>query len=123
MALARPAPGRVAAWGAGVGAAVARMQDIWAGHIEVTEGAQGLYEEILGQAPRLSNQVQRLRREHEQIGVAIRDANDSLSAIDDDRLSTVREELTELVAQLLRHRQRGADLVYEAYHVDIGGGE
>jgi hypothetical protein len=28
---------------------------------------------------------------------------------------------TELVATLARHRQRGADLVYEAYEFDIGG--
>ena len=26
-----------------------------------------------------------------------------------------------LFADLVRHRKRGLDLVYEAYHVDIGG--
>ena len=28
---------------------------------------------------------------------------------------------TELVGRVVRHRQRGADLIYEAYEVDIGG--
>ncbi|WP_422771495.1 hypothetical protein ACN28C_33630 [Plantactinospora sp. WMMC1484] len=28
---------------------------------------------------------------------------------------------TDLLRELFRHRQRGADLVYEAYQPDIGG--
>jgi hypothetical protein len=32
-----------------------------------------------------------------------------------------RRHALELMAALVRHRQRGADLVYEAYSVDIGG--
>ena len=28
---------------------------------------------------------------------------------------------SKLLGQLTRHRQRGADLIYEAYQVDIGG--
>jgi hypothetical protein len=34
----------------------------------------------------------------------------------------LRSVLTSLLVALARHRQRGADLVYEAYAVDIGGG-
>ncbi len=34
----------------------------------------------------------------------------------------LRVELTALLAALARHRQRGADLIYEAYAVDLGGG-
>ena len=32
-----------------------------------------------------------------------------------------REEVTTLMGQLVRHRQKGTDLVYEAYDVDLGG--
>ncbi|HET7278961.1 MAG TPA: hypothetical protein VFJ22_12850 [Dermatophilaceae bacterium] len=32
----------------------------------------------------------------------------------------VREHI-EIISVLLRHRQRGSDLVFEAYEVDIGG--
>jgi len=32
-----------------------------------------------------------------------------------------RDRLLALLGSLVRHRQRGADLVYEAYAVDIGG--
>jgi hypothetical protein len=33
----------------------------------------------------------------------------------------VRAAATSLLARLARHRQRGADLVFEAYQVDVGG--
>jgi hypothetical protein len=33
----------------------------------------------------------------------------------------VRQRADELLAALSRHRQRGADLVYEAYATDLGG--
>jgi hypothetical protein len=33
----------------------------------------------------------------------------------------VREDATRLMGHVIKHRQRGADLVYEAYATDIGG--
>ena len=38
-----------------------------------------------------------------------------------DAVAARREAATELVGRIVRHRQRGADLIYEAYEVDIGG--
>jgi hypothetical protein len=35
----------------------------------------------------------------------------------------VRKQGTNLLGRLVRHRQRGADLIYEAYQTDIGGGD
>jgi seryl-tRNA synthetase len=43
--------------------------------------------------------------------------------LDGDEVTRVRELGTELLGSIVRHRQRGADLVYEAYEVDIGGDE
>jgi len=34
-----------------------------------------------------------------------------------------REAINQLLALLARHRQRGSDLIYEAYAVDIGGSD
>ena len=39
-----------------------------------------------------------------------------------DMVEAIRESLVDVLRSISRHRQRGADLVYEAYHVDIGGG-
>jgi hypothetical protein len=36
-------------------------------------------------------------------------------------VDTVRDRGTALLAQLARNRQRGSDLIYEAYASDIGG--
>ncbi|MDN5789700.1 MAG: hypothetical protein L0H25_02355, partial [Micrococcales bacterium] len=36
-------------------------------------------------------------------------------------LPIFREEVTVLIGRLVRHRQAGSDLIYEAYQVDIGG--
>src|SRR6266508_4521523 len=76
------------AWLDSLGGALAHLDEVFAIHVQVTEGAGGLYEEIVENAPRLANRVKRFRREH---------------------------------ADMVRHRKRGLDLVYEAYHVDIGG--
>ena len=35
----------------------------------------------------------------------------------------MREHGTTVLGRIVRHRQRGADLIYEAYATDIGGGD
>jgi hypothetical protein len=89
----------------------------------VTEAAGGLYEEILENAPRLANRVKRLRREHADITAAIRSGSAETQAATQDpgRVEALRDHAVRLLADLVRHRKRGLDLVYEAYHVDIGG--
>ena len=36
-------------------------------------------------------------------------------------LDDARDDLQRFIGQVIKHRQRGADLVWEAYNVDIGG--
>ena len=38
-----------------------------------------------------------------------------------DETAAIREQALELLAAIVRHRHLGADLLYEAYDVDIGG--
>ena len=38
-------------------------------------------------------------------------------------LDDARDDLQRFIGRVIRHRQRGADLVWEAYNVDIGGVE
>jgi hypothetical protein len=90
-------------------------------HVVETEADGGLLNQILTDAPRLANAVYRLRQDHVELSDAvaallIRPApgNGDSAAIRDAGLS--------LLGQLARHRQRGADLLYEAYNVDVGGG-
>jgi hypothetical protein len=102
--------------------ALERLQEVFAVHIEVTEAPGGLYQEILENAPRLANRVTRFRREHAEITEGIRrDLADCATAADPEAAQALRDHSVRLFADLVRHRKRGLDLVYEAYHVDIGG--
>jgi hypothetical protein len=121
-ALAAPAPGRIAAWTEQVAASLAHLAADFAEHIAVTEGPGGLYTDVLASAPRLSNPIRRLTAEHAQVAseldavVARLPGVGSAEDVDDVRAAT-----TTLLGRLVRHRQRGADLVFEAYQVDVGG--
>jgi hypothetical protein len=99
-----------------------RLQEVFAVHVEVTEAPGGLYHEIMENAPRLANRVARFRREHAEITDGIRRAlAECAGAGDPDAVQALRDHAVRLFADLVRHRKRGLDLVYEAYHVDIGG--
>ena len=85
---------------------------------------EGLYDEIAHRAPRLSGKIERLREEHP----AMRDATTALIAKlastpvgDAWPLDEARDDLQRLLGKIVRHRQLGADLVWEAYNLDIGG--
>jgi len=110
-------------WLERLGGALAHLDEVFAVHVRVTEAAGGLYEEILENAPRLANRVKRFRREHADITAAIGRgiAETQAAAQDAGRVEALRDHAVRLLADLVRHRKRGLDLVYEAYHVDIGG--
>jgi hypothetical protein len=96
-------------------------------HIGVTEGPEGLFQEVRGAAPRLANGVEHLRGDHQRIRRQMADLLEAVRAVvdsgDGERARLVRSDLVLLLADLTRHRQLGADLVYEAYAVDIGVGD
>jgi hypothetical protein len=122
QALAAPAPGRAAAWTGRVHEALLALSADLRVHVEITEGPDGLYRSVLAAAPRLSNAVDRLSLEHGKLQSLI---DDLLSGLTDpateDGVGPARERGTTLLGQLVRHRQRGADLIFEAYQTDIGG--
>lgn len=120
-ALDAPAPGRVDEWTHGVRGALANVHDVWTRHVVDTESPGAFLDELVEEEPRLANQVRRLREEHGEILSVLLAAEDHLARTPID-VEAVRATLTTLLSELARHRQRGADLVYEAYDVDIGGG-
>ena len=101
-------------------AAMLHLRTVWALHVDVTEAPGGLYEEIIENAPRLANWINRFKREHGSLAEAIERATADLHGAT-ALTPELRDRLARLLADLTRHRKRGYDLVYEAYHVDIGG--
>jgi hypothetical protein len=123
-ALAAPASGRAVVWGEGVHHALAVVADDFSAHIEVTEGPNGLHQEILSGDLRLANAVRILGNEHAEIAAQVATlVADSAAPVTPSDTAELRERATQLIGQLIRHRQRGADLIYEAYQTDIGGGD
>ncbi len=124
QALAAPAPRQEEQWAAGVHAALAALAAEFAAHIEVTEGSGGLHEAILGGDLRLANAVAALTAQHAQISQRLGALVDgSAASVDTADVEQMRDRATDLLAALARHRQRGADLIYEAFATDIGGGD
>ncbi|MDV3220223.1 hypothetical protein [Intrasporangium sp.] len=110
------------AWRERVRAALAELAHDFDDHIAITESPGGIYDRATRSAPRLSGAVNRLLAEHrdfrEQIHGYLAVLEHGGMVAD---LPAFREEVTALVGRLVRHRQIGGDLVYEAYNVDLGG--
>jgi methyl-accepting chemotaxis protein len=125
-AVKAPAQDRFDEWAISVRSALESLREVVDHHIFATEAADGFLDEIVTTEPRLANQAQRLRDEHGQMVDSISAALARLRARPsfevDDWVDAMRDRLCALLALLSRHRQRGADLVYEAYDVDLGSG-
>lgn len=123
-AISGPATGREQEWSSGVVTRLLALRDALDEHIEATERTDGLYDEITGRAPRLSNAVQRLQAEHPEMRSAISQTIDRLQTTpvgESWPLGEARDDLQRLLGRVVKHRQLGADLVWEAYNLDIGG--
>ncbi len=106
-----------------VGATLRLLRCDFGEHQTVAEGPDGLYQDVVNTAPRLSNAAQQLLAEH----MLIMNAIDALAsriprgACDVQCAAEIRRAGLNLLRWLERHRQRDADLLFEAYETDIGG--
>jgi len=125
-AAAEPASGREEQWQVGVMAALENLEAEIVDHIEVTEREHGLYDEIIDVAPRLSRSIEVLRDEHPAMQAstaALRARLVGVPVRGDEEIAEARQAIDHVLAQLVSHRRRGADLLWEAYSLDTGGGE
>jgi septal ring factor EnvC (AmiA/AmiB activator) len=123
---ATAAPGRETDWLARVRAA-----------LEVLEGALGEQEQhsalsdstlsdIEQEEPRLRNRVIQLRRRHRDLHLRVGELRSQLeesTASEGIDFVDIRRRLERLAAELRYQQAREADLVYEAYTVDLGVGD
>jgi hypothetical protein len=126
QAISGPAAGRIREWTDEVTRRLRQLHHALEVHVAVTERPGGLYEEILAQAPRLAGKVRRIGAEH----AVLRESVSTLlsrfesTPIGDARpLEEARADVQRLLGKIVRHRQLGADLVWEAYSVDIGSAD
>lgn len=123
-ALAVPA-GRSADWSDLVASSLTRLRAILEDHVQSTEAEEGLFTQITGDEPRLEKHVDKMREEHDHLMELVTRllARVRGAVPDADDVKQIREDGLELVALVSRHRQRGSDLLYEAYSLDLSGGD
>lgn len=88
-------------------------------HAVEVEGPDGLLNELAEDAPRLVPKIDMLRDEHP---VLLEQASAAITAVADREPDDARAIVLDLLVAIARHRQKGSDLVYDAYNVDLGGG-
>ncbi|HUF96049.1 MAG TPA: hypothetical protein VMO52_08210 [Acidimicrobiia bacterium] len=92
-------------------------------HIQDVEGGEGLLSRVVDETPHLAAEVASLKEEHQQLSAARFRALATLRQPGRPDPDVVRRRVTSLLGRLALHRQRGAELVYDAYSVDIGTGD
>jgi hypothetical protein len=90
-------------------------------HIVEVEAGDGLLPELRSLDPRFVNAADELEAEHPVLCEHVDKAREVLTS--DASPPEIRRHVLDVLVALVRHRQRGADLVFEAYNVDIGGAE
>ena len=110
-------------WRQGVAARLGALGDAFAEHVAETEGPGGLYDEMEDIAPHVQGKARRLREEHPPLKAAIVAATARFASPlpEGSDLDTLRDDMQRLMGRFIRHRQHGADLVWDAYELDIGG--
>ncbi len=109
-----------AAWNRTVAVALTELRAALARHAEFTESPDGLFADVKEEAPRLIHRVERLEAEHGALEERIERCTGELAATD---LATAEASVAAVVAAFDRHVDRGAELVYDAYNVDISTGD
>src|SRR5262249_36154881 len=89
-------------------------------HVEFSEGPDRLFVELRGDWVEGAPEIDRLCREHVAIRSAIDQVQQQVDAGNDEATRAGVRHLTKLLHQ---HRQRGADLLYNAYNVDVAAGD
>jgi hypothetical protein len=117
--IAAASPSGESGWRDALRRALEALQVALVEHVEEVEGDDGLLAELMATEPRLANRIGQLQDEHpklcSQVAASLK-AVTSVSDVDD-----LRDEVLDSLTAIVRHRQKGADLVYEGYSVDIGG--
>ena len=126
LELAVAGPAAAPGWLDGVRGGLRSVRSALEAHIVEVEGPSGLLADIVAQAPRLQAATAELADDHralvEMLGRADRDVAEAEADGATGRAG-VRRRVIALLGRLAVHRQSGADLVYDAYNVDIAASD
>jgi hypothetical protein len=122
--LATPAGDRPGDWCALLHDRVASMRTVLEAHVHETETDGGFFDDVRDQAPQLLPVVEALQAEHAPLLAATDELEQKIDAAGESGdVEGVRATGLELIRRVLEHRHRGAELVYDAYSVDISAAD
>lgn len=108
-------------WVADVHDALRELRTDWHEHIARSESADGLLAQVREDAPWMSPRVDRVAHEHEVLSASI---DEALAAWDADASpAEVEARLRPVLHELTRHRERGTELLMDAYGLDLAAGD
>lgn len=118
------APGSGAAWAEKARPKLAELQEAFSAHVAGTEASDGIFAEVMAQAPHLAHRISHLRQDHDAITAQIEACDVALAAVGDPASEgAARDQLFALMGALSRHRHLGAVLVWDAFDLDISAGD
>ena len=123
---ATAAPGRETYWLARVHAALEALEDALGEQEQNSAVSDSTLSDIEQEEPRLRNRAMQLRRRHRDLQLHVgelRSQLDDPTASESIDFTDTRRRLERLAAELRYQQAREADLVYEAYAVDLGAGD
>lgn len=115
-------PAASVGWAERVGVGLATVNTALEAHIDEVDGPDGLLADIVMRAPGLKPACDELAEEHSLLRESIKRAEqDLIGAIQGGPggRARLRRRVVALLGRLALHRQAGADLVYDAYNIDI----
>ena len=120
-----PAPGREGQWLGQVLRALDALEEMLAIQHENSAEEGSILSDIQRDQPRLHNRVVQLRRDYRDLHEAVSRLHAQLESTPPDRLhfADVRQQLDRVATELRYQRAREADLIYEAFNVDLGAGD
>jgi hypothetical protein len=104
-------------WNEVVREALTNLDSALLQHVNEIEASDGLFSEVVEMAPQLSSHVERLRQEHDDLIAVCRTALDMASR--GVSAEEIRRKVLVVLGRLTIHRQRGAELLFDAYDVDL----
>lgn len=122
-AMARPVNADPGVWLDGVRQRLQDLIDAFDNHIRVHEGPDSFHADIVRTQPHLTSHVIRLQRDHDRLRVRLMSTAELVETpiTSRDLVHDIRSVGTTLLHDFARHRQRGADVVWEAFNYDVGG--
>lgn len=123
-AMAAAAGDDAAGWAARATTATLDLRSVLRQHVTETEAQGSFYDDITENYPNLAHAAAKLRAEHGPLHDGVAQLVETLSTVRDDAgVEQARAEALELLKAMLMHRHRGAELVFDAYNVDVAPGD